>query len=157
MLWAVNNQSPEQDAKQNCQQALVHAVLSRKAARLHGTGGCKKNHCCSPWWTTVGPEKKIFSPPPPQKKKTSPIPPSRAFGPIPLPKTPPLLGFSIKTDPPPPPRSAPGAPDSPVPLPEQKKKKYPKRPPSHLNVMDTSNWLQDTHPTINQPLIKIKL
>ena len=61
-----------------------------------------------------GPEKKIFSRPPPPKFPNSPQTPSR---PLRLLENTPLLGISIKIDPPPPP----GASDSPFPFPEQKK------------------------------------
>ena len=64
-----------------------------------------------------GPEKKYLAPPPP-KFPNSLQTPSRPLGPSPR-TPPPLLGFSIKTKPPPPL----GDMESPLPFPEQKNKK----------------------------------
>ena len=84
------------------------------------------------WWT-FRPRKKIFRSPPPPKKKKIPIrcrhPPGPSGPPLPE-NPPPLLGFSIKIDPPPSRRLG-------LPLPParaEKNKKYPKRPPSFSSL-----------------------
>ena len=73
----------------------------------------------------VSAPKKNISPPPPKKFPNSPQTPSRPLDPSPS-WRPPLLGFSIKNRTPP----ALALQTPPFPLPEQKKIKYPKRPPS---------------------------
>ena len=73
----------------------------------------------SPWWE-FRPPKKYLAPPP----LNSPQTPSQPLAPPPPPppRDPALWDFQS--------RIMPGASDSPFPSPEQKKRKYPKRPPS---------------------------
>ena len=97
--------------------------------KFHVKNGVKKTENFSRKFHSAGAQnvsaqKKFLAPPP----RNSPQIPSRPLGPSW--KPPPLLGFSIKTDPPRPP----GASDSPFPPPRAKKKKNPKRPPSKFGL-----------------------